>query len=63
MGESWHNLHHADPTSARHGVERGQIDTAARLIWTFEKLGWAHDVRWPTTKRLVHLAATRDRRS
>jgi AcrR family transcriptional regulator len=25
MGESWHNLHHADPTSARHGVLRGQI--------------------------------------
>ena len=23
MGESWHNLHHADPTCARHGVLRG----------------------------------------
>jgi stearoyl-CoA desaturase (delta-9 desaturase) len=22
FGESWHNLHHADPTSARHGVDR-----------------------------------------
>jgi stearoyl-CoA desaturase (Delta-9 desaturase) len=63
MGESWPNLHHADPTSARHGVERGQIDMTARLIWAFEKLGWTHDVRWPTTKRLVHLAGTRDRRS
>ena len=30
FGESWHNLHHADPTSARHGVLRGQIDTSAR---------------------------------
>ena len=36
MGESWHNLHHADPTSARHGVGRGQIDISARLIWIFE---------------------------
>ena len=27
IGESWHNLHHADPTCARHGVLRGQIDT------------------------------------
>ena len=26
FGESWHNLHHADPTCARHGVLRGQID-------------------------------------
>ena len=32
FGESWHNLHHADPTCARHGVEKGQIDISARLI-------------------------------
>jgi stearoyl-CoA desaturase (delta-9 desaturase) len=52
MGESWHNLHHADPTCARHGVEKGQIDSTARVIWAFEKLGWATDVRWPVAKRL-----------
>jgi stearoyl-CoA desaturase (delta-9 desaturase) len=52
FGESWHNLHHADPTCARHGVLKGQIDIAARLIWFFEKLGWAHDVRWPDGQRL-----------
>jgi stearoyl-CoA desaturase (Delta-9 desaturase) len=55
MGESWHNLHHADPTCARHGVRRGQIDMSARLIWLFERLGWAHDVRWPTSTRLTRL--------
>ena len=52
MGESWHNLHHAEPTSARHGVDRGQLDTSARIIWLFEKLGWATDVRWPKPERL-----------
>ncbi|HEU0129631.1 MAG TPA: acyl-CoA desaturase [Mycobacteriales bacterium] len=52
MGESWHNLHHADPTAARHGVDRFQVDSSARLIWVFEKAGWAHDVRWPTRDRL-----------
>jgi stearoyl-CoA desaturase (Delta-9 desaturase) len=57
MGESWHNLHHADPTCARHGVLRGQIDISARLIWFFEKAGWAHDVRWPTTRRLARITA------
>ena len=41
MGENWHNLHHAEPTSARHGVLRGQVDSSARLIQAFEKLGWA----------------------
>ena len=57
FGESWHNLHHADPTCARHGVKRGQIDTSARLVWIFEKLGWVHSVRWPTPRRLERLAA------
>jgi stearoyl-CoA desaturase (Delta-9 desaturase) len=53
FGESWHNLHHADPTCARHGVLKGQIDIAARLIWFSEKLGWAWNVRWPDEKRLA----------
>lgn len=53
FGESWHNLHHADPTSARHGVLRGQLDSSARLIRIFEKLGWASQVRWPDAKRLA----------
>ncbi len=52
-GESWHNLHHADPTCARHGVLRGQIDMSARVIWAFEKLGWANSVKWPDPVRLA----------
>lgn len=51
-GESWHNLHHADPTSARHGVERWQLDSSARLIRWCEQLGWAYDVRWPSRSRI-----------
>ena len=51
-GESWHNLHHSDPTAARHGVLRGQVDTSARLIELFEWRGWASDVRWPKAERL-----------
>jgi stearoyl-CoA desaturase (delta-9 desaturase) len=53
FGESWHNSHHADPTGARHGVLRGQIDPSARLIWLFEKLHWVRDVRWPNPERLA----------
>ena len=52
MGESWHNLHHADPTAARHGVDRWQVDTSAELIRGLEKLGWAYDVRWASRDRL-----------
>jgi stearoyl-CoA desaturase (delta-9 desaturase) len=59
MGESWHNLHHADPTCARHGIGRGQIDVTARVIWIFEKLGWVREVRWPTPRRLARLTEGR----
>ena len=52
FGESWHNLHHADPTCARHGALRGQIDASARVISWLERLGWAYDVRWPDKTRL-----------
>lgn len=51
FGESWHNSHHADQTCARHGVDKGQLDSSARLIWLFEKAGWVSDVRWPKRER------------
>jgi stearoyl-CoA desaturase (delta-9 desaturase) len=51
MGESWHNAHHAFPNGARHGVDRGQWDSSAALIGGFERLGWAHDARWPDPDR------------
>ncbi|MFE3448379.1 acyl-CoA desaturase [Nonomuraea sp. NPDC059194] len=53
FGESWHNLHHSDPTCARHGALKGQIDLSAGLIRIFERFGWVHDVRWPTPERLA----------
>jgi stearoyl-CoA desaturase (delta-9 desaturase) len=53
FGDSWHNSHHADPTCARHGVLRGQIDIAARVIWFFEKISAVSDVRWPKPERLA----------
>ncbi|MGD0083594.1 MAG: fatty acid desaturase [Acidimicrobiales bacterium] len=47
MGDNWHNLHHSLPRLARHGVDRGQLDSTARLIWLLERMGAATDVRWP----------------
>ena len=35
LGESWHNIHHAHPTWARHGARQGMLDPSARLIWVF----------------------------
>jgi stearoyl-CoA desaturase (Delta-9 desaturase) len=44
LGEAWHNGHHAFPTSARHGLERGQLDVSAALIRGLERIGLAWDV-------------------
>jgi stearoyl-CoA desaturase (delta-9 desaturase) len=52
MGESWHNNHHAFPRSARHGLDPHQLDSSARLIRWFEKLGWATNVVLPTAREL-----------
>ncbi|HEX9505654.1 MAG TPA: acyl-CoA desaturase, partial [Acidimicrobiia bacterium] len=51
-GESWHNAHHAFPTSFRHGLGRFQLDSSAMLIRIFEHLGWATNVRRMSTGQL-----------
>lgn len=53
LGESWHSLHHAEPTAARHGVLKGQIDPSAGIIRTLEALHLATDVKWPKPERVV----------
>jgi stearoyl-CoA desaturase (delta-9 desaturase) len=57
FGESWHNAHHACPSSARHGVLPHQLDSSAALIRLFERAGWASKVRWPTADRLAQCYA------
>jgi hypothetical protein len=53
LGEGWHNGHHAYLALARHGVDRGQIDSSSVLIRGFERLGWAIAVQWPSPSRLA----------
>ncbi|MGO8870011.1 MAG: acyl-CoA desaturase [Acidimicrobiales bacterium] len=48
LGDSWHNVHHAHPSWARHGAHRGMVDPSAWLIRRFEQFGWAAKVRWPS---------------
>jgi stearoyl-CoA desaturase (delta-9 desaturase) len=45
LGESWHNNHHAFPTSARMGFAWWQIDISAAVIRGLELAGLAHDVK------------------
>jgi stearoyl-CoA desaturase (delta-9 desaturase) len=44
FGEAWHNNHHAFPTSAAHGLGRGELDFSALVIRGLERLGLAWDV-------------------
>jgi stearoyl-CoA desaturase (Delta-9 desaturase) len=44
FGESWHNNHHAFPTSAYHGLRRWEIDPSALVIRGLEAVGLVWDV-------------------
>ncbi|TMM04411.1 MAG: acyl-CoA desaturase [Actinobacteria bacterium] len=44
LGESWHNNHHAFPTSATHGLGRWELDVSALVIRGLEACGLAWDV-------------------
>jgi fatty-acid desaturase len=46
-GEGWHNNHHADQRSARHGHRWWEFDTTYLTIRLFERLGLASDVVMP----------------
>ena len=51
LGESWHNNHHAFPASARHGLERHQLDLAWLSIRGLERLGLVWDVKQPSREQ------------
>jgi len=53
LGENWHSLHHAEPTAARHGVLKGQLDLSALMIRSLERMHLVRDVRWPKPERVV----------
>jgi stearoyl-CoA desaturase (delta-9 desaturase) len=42
-----------EPTAARHGVLRGQVDISAGVIRAMERMRLARDVRWPNPARLA----------
>ena len=56
FGESWHNNHHAFPTSYRHGLKAWQLDISAGVIWLLEKTGLAWDVVRVSPKRQARKA-------
>ncbi len=50
FGEGWHNNHHANPVSARHGAVWWEIDPTYYTIKTLQFFGLVWDVKdWPKT--------------
>ncbi len=52
FGESWHNNHHAFPTSAVHGIGRGQIDLSGMVIKGLERFRLARNLKGVSEKQL-----------
>jgi len=52
LGESFHNNHHAFPSSAVIGMRRTELDLGYLLIRGLERLGLASDVRRPSDRRV-----------
>lgn len=50
FGESWHNNHHAFPSSAIHGLEWWQVDITGSMIQLCARLGLASAVKVPKKK-------------
>lgn len=46
-GEGWHNNHHADPRSARHGHRRWEVDVTFATIRVLQLIGLASGVATP----------------
>ena len=59
LGESWHNNHHAFPTSAFHGLRGREIDLGGLFIRALERTGLAWSVVRVTPERQRAKAATR----
>jgi stearoyl-CoA desaturase (delta-9 desaturase) len=57
LGESWHNNHHAFPTSATHGLRWWQVDVSSLVIRGLEKVGLARDVVRVSPERQARKAA------
>ena len=52
FGESWHNNHHAFPSSAVYGLGRREVDLAGLVIRALERMGLVWDVVRVSPERL-----------
>lgn len=56
-GEGWHNNHHADPRSARHGHHWWEVDMTWGTLWLLEKAGLVRELVRPNHSALERKAS------
>jgi stearoyl-CoA desaturase (delta-9 desaturase) len=59
-GEGWHNNHHADSRSARHGHRRWELDVVYATICMLERVGLASNVCRPDQRMTASLSGRKD---
>jgi len=52
-GEGWHNNHHADPRSAKHGHRWWELDGSYATIWALAQVGLVRQVVIPDPRRIA----------
>ncbi len=62
MGESWHNNHHAFPSSAVHGLKWWQVDISAMVIRSMQALRLVRNVKTPSEGALERKQLSREER-
>jgi fatty-acid desaturase len=58
-GEGWHNNHHADSRSARHGHRWWEVDVVFATIRALESVGLARDVHLPDRQMIAAMSEKR----
>jgi fatty-acid desaturase len=60
FGEGWHNNHHAEPQTARHGREWYEVDVNWYGIFALKMIGLAWDIKRPRLEAEATLPAAAD---
>ena len=58
LGESWHNNHHAFPTSAAHGLRWWELDLSSVVIRALARVGLVWDVVEVSPRRQASKASS-----
>jgi stearoyl-CoA desaturase (delta-9 desaturase) len=57
FGQSYHNNHHAFPTSSKMSHRWYELDVGHGVLWACERLGWVSERRYPNPRHMITKAS------